>query len=102
MRNKKLNVIRCPSCGREYLPSEIYLPNSFLGKVNNVMRMNDGSIEAYFGSDMNLKEKYICDGCGTNFSVVAKVSFKTFEEKEPGFKEEYSTKINKKLKFLED
>lgn len=102
MRNRKLITISCPSCGREYLPSEIYLPNSFLGKAKNVMRMTDGTIEAFFGEDMNLKEKYICDKCNTPFIVNAKVSFKAFEDKNTVFQEEYVTKIPRKLNFKED
>lgn len=93
MKNKRLDVITCPYCGREYLPSEIYLPNSFLGKATNVMRMIDGSIEAYFGKNMDLKESYICDKCNSEFNVQAKVSFKTFPKQNSKFKEEYVTKI---------
>ncbi len=101
MRSKKLDVITCPYCGREYLPSEIYLPNSFLGKVTDVMRMVDGSIEAYFGKNMDLKESYICDKCNSEFNVQAKVTFKTFPKQDTKFKEEYVTRINR-LKMSED
>lgn len=31
-QDKKLELIICPKCGREYLPAEIYYPNEFLGK----------------------------------------------------------------------
>lgn len=95
MRNKKLEVITCPYCGREYLPSEIYLPNSFLGKATNIMRMTDGTIEAFFGKGMDLKESYICDKCNSEFNVQAKVTFKSFPLKDNKFKEEYITKINR-------
>ena len=27
---KDLVVVKCPVCGQEYLPSEIFLPNDFL------------------------------------------------------------------------
>ena len=101
MRNKKLDVITCPYCGREYLPSEIYLPSSFLGKVSNVMRMTDGTIEAYFGKGMDLKESYICDKCNSEFNVQAKVSFKTSPKQDIKFKEEYVTKLNR-LKMSEE
>jgi uncharacterized OB-fold protein len=30
--NEKFEKIVCPKCGREYLPVEIYYPNSFFGK----------------------------------------------------------------------
>ena len=29
---EKLNIIICPNCGAEYLPAEIFLPDSFLGR----------------------------------------------------------------------
>lgn len=101
MRNKKLEIIACPYCGREYLPSEIYLPNSFLGKATNIMRMTDGTIEAFFGKGMDLKESYICDKCNSEFNVQAKVTFKSFPLKDNKFKEEYITKINR-LTMSED
>lgn len=101
MRNKKLEVITCPYCGREYLPSEIYLPNSFLGKATNIMRMADGTIEVFFGKEMDLKESYICDKCNSEFNVQAKVTFKSFPSKDNKFKEEYITKINR-LTMSED
>lgn len=101
MKNKKLDVITCPYCGREYHPSEIYLPDSFLGKVKNVMRFTDGTIEVFFGKDMDLKENYICDKCDTEFSVQARVTFKTFPKQDNKFKEEHVTRLNK-LKMSED
>lgn len=101
MKNRRLDTIFCPYCGREYLPCEIYLPNSFLGKSNNVMRYTDGTIEVFFGKGMDLKESYVCDKCGSEFDVSAKVTFKTFTKQDTRFKEEYITKLNK-LKLKED
>lgn len=34
----KYQVIRCPQCGAEYLPGEIYLPKYFLGQPKNVSK----------------------------------------------------------------
>ena len=101
MRNRKLDVITCPFCGREYLPSEIYLPDSFLGKATNVMRMADGTIETFFGKNMDLKESYRCDKCDSEFDVQAKVTFKSFPHEDKSFKEEYVTKISR-LKLSEE
>lgn len=101
MRTKKLEVIVCPYCGREYLPSEIYLPNSFLGKVNTVIRDISGRIDTFFGKSMDLKETYTCDKCNKKFSVLAKVTFKT-DIVTDEFDEEYTSHINKKISFLED
>ncbi|MBO7696686.1 MAG: hypothetical protein J6T10_29000 [Methanobrevibacter sp.] len=101
MKNKKATSIFCPQCGREYLPCEIYLPDSFLGKSKNIMRYTDGTIEAFFGKSMDLKESYVCDKCGSEFEVSAKVTFKTFPKQDNRFREEYITKLNK-LRFEED
>lgn len=102
MKSKKIEVITCPACGREYLPSEIYLPNNFLGKVDNVIRMVDGKIDTFFGNTMDLKETYVCDKCNMKFNVLAKVSFKTSKANDNNFKEEYITKVNNKIKLSED
>ena len=34
----QLNYIKCPYCGREYTPSEIYVPKYFFGYPYNIMR----------------------------------------------------------------
>ena len=100
MRTKKLEVIICPTCGREYLPSEIYYPNSFLGKVNTVIRDTSGKIDTFFGKSMDLKETYICDKCNKAFGVSARVTFKT--DVVDDFSEEYVSKLNNKISFFED
>ena len=69
-------TIKCPKCGKEYLPCEIYLPDSFLGKARNIERENKNIVN-FMGKSMDLKETYICDDCGANFDITAKVSFST-------------------------
>lgn len=99
---KKKNLyIECPCCGREYLPCEIYLPDSFLGKTKTIIRKNSGKIDTFFGKNMDLKETYVCDKCNSKFSVFAKVSFYTNEIKDE-FDEEFVSKINKKITLEED
>lgn len=96
MRNKQLITITCPYCGQEYLPSEIYIPNSFLGKATQIFRKTTGKIDTFFGKNMDLKETYICDKCNSKFGVTAKLTFNSYEL-DNNFKEEYVSKINKKL-----
>jgi transposase-like protein len=96
MKNKQLNVISCPYCGQEYLPSEIYIPNSFLGKATQIFRKTSGKIDTFFGKNMDLKETYICDKCNTEFAVSAKVTFNSYEI-DNTFKEDFVSKLNKKL-----
>ena len=39
-----MKVIKCPYCGAEFLPSEIYLRDYFLGKANTVIRNDKNNI----------------------------------------------------------
>jgi predicted RNA-binding Zn-ribbon protein involved in translation (DUF1610 family) len=78
-------VIKCPHCGWEYLPGEIYYPGAFLGKPDSVIRDALGKIiyEDYEeNEEPNLEEHYECDNCGKSFVVNATISYKSGEEKE--------------------
>jgi DNA-directed RNA polymerase subunit RPC12/RpoP len=100
MKPKQLRVIRCPECGYEYLPAEIYLPDEFLGKPNNVVRDFLGKIMGYEGIKMNDTEKYICDNCNTSFEVVSTTNF--VSRKCGGNEPHYSTKLKKEKHILEE
>lgn len=94
MNNKdNIECIICPKCGREYLPAEIYLPNQFLGRPNSILRFNNGKIDTFDGTSMNLDETYICDNCDTEFKVSAKVQFKTQVVKKNDFSQAYVTRL---------
>lgn len=73
----KKTIIKCPKCGREYLPGEIYLPKDFLGCPSDVIKDEDGKILFQVNGEMNLTETYTCDNCNTPFLINASVSFKT-------------------------
>ena len=68
-------VIKCPGCGCEYLPAEIYDPNHFLGKPKNIVRSRKGELLGYEGLPMSLSEEFVCDSCGLSFEVFAKINF---------------------------
>ena len=70
-----VKVIKCPHCGKEYLPVEIFYPNSFFGKPDEVYRDEEGKIECISGTDMDLSETYVCDDCRTLFKVDANLDF---------------------------
>lgn len=91
MKNENQIVIKCPKCGREFLPCEIYLPDSFLGKSRVVVRSPQGKVEYISGTNMDLQEEYLCD-CGTHFKVEASVEFKTSVLKSQT-QEEYITQL---------
>ncbi len=75
MKPKQLRVIKCPTCGYEYLPAEIYLPNEFLGKPKAIMKTISGKIIGFDGIKMNDTETYKCDNCDTLFEVVSTTYF---------------------------
>lgn len=98
--NKAKHIIKCPYCGAEYLPEEIYYPDSFFGKPTDIVKNSKGEIEYYSGNSLELKEKYICDYCGKEFEVNANISF---ESQQDDFKEDYATTIYKnRLTLKED
>lgn len=79
----KKNAIRCPHCGREYLPGEIYVPNAFVGQPTSIIKHpKQGTVLAYVGEDMDTVETYTCDNCNTTFKVDAVVTFKVEEVKD--------------------
>lgn len=94
MEKSKSVLIKCPKCGCEYLPGEIYLPKAFLGQPKNIVRDNDTEIiAAPDGAEMDLEEKFTCEKCGTPFRVYATVSFNTVLEEDVDPNTDYSTKI---------
>ena len=97
---EKLDIITCPCCGAEYLPAEIFLPNSFLGKPKIIDKDSSGKLIYYNGSNMNLVEYYTCDYCNKTFRVDAKIQFNTTFNSNVDFDEEYSTPLKKKRLFL--
>lgn len=88
MKTKRLEVITCPKCGREYLPAEIFVPNGFFGKPSSIDKDYTGKIIGFSGNSMDLKESYICDKCNTKFSINAKIQFFTTSADVSDFEEE--------------
>lgn len=97
---KRLETIVCPHCGYSYLPAEIYLPESFLGKPYDIDKDNiTGKIVDYFGNSMDTEETYICDKCNQPFSVTAKIQFVT---EGIDYRKPYTTKLRKESLFLKE
>lgn len=79
----KTPVIRCPHCGAEYLPAEIYMPGSLIGHPDDIVKDSVGKIlyEDYKENrEPDLEEHYICDYCDKPFMVEATITYKTKEE----------------------
>ena len=97
MKPRKFELIECPECGYEYLPSEIFVPKYYFGIPENIIRDDAGKIISYEGSSVDLFEKYVCDKCNTEFRVVSKLQLTT-ELGFPGnFNLDYVTKLDKSL-----
>ena len=91
--------IICPCCGEQFLPAEVYLPDSFLGKPTEIIRNTSGKIDFFFGNNMDLDEEYVCDNCSNKFKIHANVSFETTSVKEKDRPAKHITKFNKKDKY---
>ena len=80
----KTAVIKCPYCGGEYLPGEIYLPGSLIGQPDDIVKDSLGKIlyEDYSTEDRepNMIEHFICEQCEKPFIIEATVTYRTREE----------------------
>lgn len=79
MKPEKGQLIKCPHCGWEYAPSEIFMPGDIEGKASSVVR--DALGKALYvgyeeGKEPCSKTEYVCDGCGKAFSVEPTVSYR--------------------------
>ena len=95
----KSALIKCPHCGAEYLPGEIYMPNSIIGQPDEVVKDSLGKIiyEDYYTADRepNLIESFVCEYCDKPFIIEAIVTYKTKDEMpERNFKEQYVSLID--------
>lgn len=91
---ESLIKIKCPKCGWEYLPAEIFYPDQLLGTPSNIVKDEQGKILTYDNDSMNLKETFTCEHCGCIFEITGVVKFDTTIKKdEINFDEEYTTKI---------
>ena len=90
--SKEEYVIKCPHCGAEYLPAEIFYPEFILGNPENIVKDEQGHIEHFDGDALSFIEEYTCDICGHTFTVAGTVTFVAKEKKED-FDEEWTTTV---------
>ena len=97
--SNKQSIIKCPHCGGEYLPGEIYMPGSLIGQPDEVIRDSFGKIiyEDYY-SDLRKPdsiEHFTCELCNRPFVVEAIVTYKVREEApEKNFVDKYVSLID--------
>ena len=80
----KTPVIKCPHCGAEYLPGEIYMPGSLIGQPDDLVKDAFGKIiyEDYSTPERepDMVEHFTCEYCEKPFVIEAAVTYKTTEE----------------------
>mgnify|MGYP006988847762 CR=1 FL=1 len=99
---RDLVVVKCPVCGTNYLPSEIFMPDSFFGKQRDITRNASGEIEFYLGDDPDYEEEFVCESCLTKLKIRANLNFNVEVNNGEDFDEDYSTPINKPKKIKLD
>lgn len=95
---RKSANFKCPHCGAQYLPGEIFIPGALIGHPEDVVRDSFGKLlyEDYqIGKEPDMIERYICDYCDKPFIVEATITYKTREEEpEKDFKNQYVSLID--------
>ena len=86
-QNQKKNwpVIRCPHCGWEMIPSEIFYPGELIGEAKTVIRDALGKIiyqEYDSDNEPAQVEKYFCDNCDKPFIVEPVITYRVKKEVE--------------------
>lgn len=77
MQPKK--VIKCPHCGWEYLPGEIFYPDNAIGQPVNIVRDSLGHIiyEEYLENKEPLaEEEFWCEHCEKPFVAEIELTVK--------------------------
>lgn len=80
-------TIKCPHCGFEYLPGEIFYPNDLTGelKYNSIIRDPLGKIlyEEYKEDGRPVTEEHFtCENCGKPFIINVETKYSTKVEDE--------------------
>lgn len=91
---RKTAIIKCPHCGAQYLPGEIYMPDSLIGQPDDIVKDAVGKIiyEDYSteAREPNMIEHYICDYCDKPFVIEATITYKaTVEAPERDWSDQY-------------
>jgi len=79
------HIIKCPHCNWEYLPSEIFLPNSVIGYPAKEIRDPLGKIiyeEYKVGKDPIAEEKFFCENCNKPFITELDIKYTTRAEED--------------------
>ena len=97
---RNFQVIKCPKCGYEYLPGEIFIGNAFVGRPTDISRTFDGKILYFDGTTMDTEETYICDHCGAPLKLHAEVTFRANVDSKRDFSNDYTSSLKSKKAIL--
>jgi hypothetical protein len=79
-----VSAIKCPNCGAEYLPGEIYMPGAIIGQPDDIVKDSLGRLlyEDYSSKDKepNMIEHFTCEYCEKPFIIEATITYKTKQE----------------------
>lgn len=93
LTSKKTPIIKCPHCGAQYLPGEIYMPGALIGQPNELVKDSLGKIlyEDYpEGGEPTMIEHFTCEYCDKPFVIESTVTYKSMaEEPEKDFSSPY-------------
>ena len=90
---RKSANFKCPHCGAQYLPGEVYMPGSLIGQPCDIVKDSLGKLlyEDYpEGKEPDMIEHFVCEYCEKPFIVEATVTYKTMaEEPDRDFSTQY-------------
>lgn len=91
-RQLEFPPIKCPYCGFEYHPSEVFMPDDFTGRPDNLVKDPLGKIlyvDYQTNYEPNPEEHFVCENCDRTFVVDCSITYKVRKESaELDFKEE--------------
>lgn len=87
------NFIKCPYCGTEYLPGEIFYPKHYLGQPKDVEKSLSGEILIADGIPQCCSEEYACDKCGKSFKVLVSHSYTVSKLDENNFDDDFTISL---------
>lgn len=95
------DTIKCPYCGYEYHPAEIFYPTDLLEKPDVILRDDNGNFHGTISTsaDGAMTETYVCDKCGKEFTVKARVQYAVIPSNCTEAQTLYTTTLSSTKKF---
>lgn len=97
---RDFQVIKCPKCGYEYLPGELFVGNAFIGRPKDISRTFDGKILYFDGNTMDTDETFICERCNAPLKLHADVTFRVNVDTKRDFSDDYTSQLRPKKAIL--